>query len=108
MPGDCHDVWQCLHADCRAVQRRERVATPLDDRRQRAREAFYDGSNSTDVHPNDLEAAIETATRVRVDDEQLAAFATAWHAAAQDGPPGTRRRAGLIAAFRAAGYEVEQ
>lgn len=72
---------------------------PLADRRQRAREAFQDASGLGDNgwHANDL--AIETATRVRVDDEIMHAYRMA---VLHDGA-----NAGVIAAFRAAGFEVE-
>lgn len=69
----------------------------LFDRRQRAREAFHD-TYTPDFDP--LEQAIETATRVRIDDAVYEAFVQ-----------GTRYstfRNGLIKAFRAAGFEVEE
>lgn len=83
--------------------------SPLEDRRQRAREAYYDGTEPGDVVTiQALDGAIETATRVRITDEAVAEFGQAWHNAPQDGPPGTRRRAALIAALRELGFEVEQ
>jgi hypothetical protein len=76
----------------------------LHDRRQRAREAGLDAtaglmsaSLTTGIA---LDEAIETATRVRIDDAVYEAFAQ-----------GTRYstfRNGLIEAFKAAGFEVEE
>lgn len=89
----------------------------LEDRRQRAREAFWDRlapprAGDTMPSPGEVQTAlengIETATRVKVTDEVINEFAYAWHGAPQDGPPGTRRRAGLTAALRALGFEVEE
>jgi hypothetical protein len=86
----------------------------LADRRQRAREAFHDtfaGEYSTTADA--LDATIETATRVRVTPEVLAAFGAARRVPSKTsrpigGTPHARRIAGLIAAFRAAGFEVEE
>lgn len=69
---------------------------PLVDRRQRAREAFLD-------YPDDdlsgaLDDAIETATRVKITPELLATM----------DPAVGNRETRLLAAFRAAGFEVEQ
>jgi hypothetical protein len=78
--------------------------TPLDDRRQRAREAYYDGVSLPESHePEQLEAAIETATRVRVDDDVVRAFDDD-----SDCSCVQCRRDALVAAFTAAGFEVEQ
>lgn len=53
----------------------ERCASPLDDRRQRAREAFYDGTEPGDVVTiRALDGAIETATRARITPEVVAKF----------------------------------
>jgi hypothetical protein len=85
------------------------TANELADRRQRAREAFYDSAGDVNNPADPLEAAIETATRVQITPEMIEAFGDAWHATQVSGAsrrPGDRRRAGLIAAFRAAGFEV--
>lgn len=72
--------------------------TPLDDRRQRACEAGQDAQDSCDCSwPNSLEAAIETATRVRITPEIRRAWRRAW-----------RGEGSLADVFRAAGFEVEE
>jgi len=80
----------------------------LADRRQRARETFWDdwGGQAMPGSPEALDAAIETATRVRVDDDILSAacFASGLHENLY-GPP---MRAALRAAFAAAGFEIEE
>jgi uncharacterized protein (DUF4415 family) len=79
----------------------------LHDRRQRACEAFADSCHVSyanadtidEVHAA-IDEAIETATRVRIDDAVYEAFVQ-----------GTRYstfRNGLIEAFKAAGFEVEE
>lgn len=82
-------------------------AAALADRRQRAREAYYDelsggsiesGTDPVDVFAEALDAAIETATRVRITPELLATM----------DPAIGNREARLRAAFEAAGFEVEQ
>ncbi len=71
----------------------------LEDRRQRAREAFYDrGYDEFQA----VEAAIETATRVRITPEILAAC----HEPSGYLLPAYIRDI-LRAAFEAAGFEVE-
>lgn len=85
---------------------------PVFDRRQRAREAGRDASldESLNVDPvAAVEAAIETATRAQVDRDVRAA---AWQAheartAPMEGPDDPEFVAMLIAAFEAAGFEVE-
>jgi hypothetical protein len=80
--------------------------SPLAERRQRAREAFHDASPVMDSDIIDqvhgaAEEAIETATRVRVTPEIIQAFVEA--------PDDPEDIAGPIeAAFRAAGFEVEE
>lgn len=70
----------------------------LDDRRQSAREAYHDEAGFT---REPIEVAIETATRVRIDHDVMVAFLTA--------PDDPDDIAGpLAAAFRAAGFEVEE
>ncbi len=83
----------------------------LFDRRQRALEAGHDAVGMFDQNPVSgvIEAAIETATRVRVD---RAVCAAAWDAhEAKTGPLEGVDDAEfvnvLIAAFEAAGFEVE-
>lgn len=79
----------------------------LDDRRQRAREAALDEpawNLATTDEVNRIGAAIETATRVKLDDAIV-------QAARPGVEPGsvmwTRTRAKLARAFAAAGFEVE-
>lgn len=74
----------------------------LEERRQRAREAGRDAYDAERdggaIFEDALEAAIEAATRVRITLELLAAM-----------DPGVgNRETRLIAAFRAAGFEVEE
>jgi hypothetical protein len=52
--------------------------------------------------------AVEVATTVKITDDVLSVFGRAWHAAPQDGPPGTRRRAALASALTALGFEVAE
>lgn len=87
------------------------MATPAElfDRRQRAREAAHDNVSRVSRCP-DVEAAIETATRVRVDKDVCAA---AWRAheartAPMEGTDDPEFVRMLIAAFEAAGFEVEE
>lgn len=91
-----------------------RVDAPLQARRQNAREAFDDvwggaGRLGSETWPERLqrarEEAIETATRVQVDEDVTAA------AEAAVGPLGLEPaevRVMLAAAFRAAGFEIEE
>ena len=81
----------------------------LADRRQAAREAAYDGLDSCEecgkIHAaGDVEAAIETATRVRVTDDIVEAAQNAFPVL-RDVAEGKRM---LEAAFAAAGFEVEE
>lgn len=70
----------------------------LEERRQRAREAGWDAASPDDyTEIPDIDVAIETATRVRITDEVMTAFART---------PGQLEDA-LAAAFRAAGFIVE-
>jgi hypothetical protein len=76
----------------------------LEDRRQRAREAFYDMQEVSDSDAA-LEQAIETATRVKVDNALVQAYrpgiepgSVMWH----------RVRNRLYRVFEAAGFEVEK
>jgi hypothetical protein len=80
----------------------------LDDRRQRAREAYYDryelGDNiGGSARKAAVRECIETATRVRIDDDVMRAASE--FSAAPEYDKGLYRM--LAAAFRAAGFEVE-
>jgi hypothetical protein len=82
---------------------------PLADRRQRAREASYDGVEPCEVcgkiHASgDVEAAIEAATRVKITEDVIAAAVEVGDLT--QGTKGAWRT--LAAAFRAAGFEVEE
>lgn len=91
----------------------------LNDRRQRAVESFQDEmTGRTDMFGTTTrderlvaarDAAIETATRVQITPEALAAGREAW--ARTDGDwsldPGPRETARLAASLRALGFEVE-
>ncbi len=70
----------------------------LEERRQRAREAYYDADGyDDDMHA--AEAAIETATRVKITPEIMrAAERVSLFSVSVEG---------IIAAFEAAGFEVE-
>lgn len=75
----------------------------LDERRQRAREAAYDAPNGP--ASGDIEPAIETATRVRITPEIITATLRSVDASPTAAP---RYRIAVTAAFRAAGFEVEE
>jgi hypothetical protein len=90
----------------------------LEERRQRAREAFDDqNSGAADMFgtatPADRlvqarESSIETATRVRIDGlATRAAMAAYAESTGYDMPSAQGMDAALAAAFRAAGFEVE-
>jgi hypothetical protein len=70
----------------------------LDDRRQAAREAAFDAATIPDG-PHWVDVAIETATRVRITDEIVAATGIV---------PKDLALAVLTIAFRAAGFETEE
>lgn len=81
------------------------TSNPLDERRQRAREAAHDENGDPyRVDRYAVEAAIETATRVKIDDEIIQAVRPGVE-------PGSvmwvRTRAKLARGFAAAGFEVE-
>lgn len=82
----------------------------LEDRRQQAREAAQDEHGQSEYYgaeaANAVEAAIETATRVRITPEILAAARLAAEGSWTE-EPGPRQVARLRAAFEAAGLEVE-
>ncbi|MFA9272612.1 MAG: hypothetical protein ACEQSX_18045 [Baekduiaceae bacterium] len=70
----------------------------IEDRRQRAREAYWD-SGSGRISGDQVGDAIETATRVRITPEIVAAVHR---------PDLLTDEDALRAAFTAAGFEVEQ
>lgn len=72
----------------------------LDDRRQIAREAYWDADGADRAASCD--AAIETATRVQISEDIIAAAGE--FAAAPGSTKGVYRM--LATAFRAAGFEV--
>jgi hypothetical protein len=76
----------------------------LLDRRQRAREAYWDDMRGLSMRTEGIEAAIETATRVRITEDVIAAAVEVGDLA--QGTKGAWRT--LAAAFRAAGFEVEE
>lgn len=88
------------------------MANELADRRQRAREAFYDSAGDVNNPADPLEAAIETATRVQITPEIVATtrqVATEqMHDPQAPTDPAERWKVILTAAFRAAGFEVEE
>lgn len=69
--------------------------TPQEERVQQAREV---GRETNGTRQNQIDAAVEVAVRVRITPELLATM----------DPAVGNREARLIAAFRAAGFEVEQ
>lgn len=77
----------------------------LIDRRQRAREAFWDASGGLMSGARDgIEQAIEVATRVQIDNEIMAAAVGSGLVPA--GMPREQQRRCLAVIFRAAGFEV--
>lgn len=86
---------------------------PIADRRQSAREAFWDSTLPT----RGVAAAIETATRVKITEDVVKAYGAARRkpgctcspqACPHGGHVNARRLAGLRAAFEAAGFEVTE
>jgi len=76
------------------------------DRWERARDAAYDAPGAAEAQLPNLDAAIETALRVRIDDEVLAAAVDSFNRDSID--TATELSVAVTAAFRAAGFEVEQ
>lgn len=75
----------------------------LEERRQRAREAFWDAV--VDVGAREAaEEAIETATRVKITEEAIEAFDIERNGSTDAG----NIRAGLAAALAELGFEVEE
>lgn len=81
----------------------DHAGVALAERRQRAREA---GQDTIGTRQHGIDVAVETATRVRVDNELMAASAASGLVPA--GMPREQQRRALTAIFRAAGFEVEQ
>lgn len=86
------------------------VESPLDERRQRAREAAHDEIGPNNVIRSDavraIEAAIETATRVRVRGGVYEAGFQAYDASGLTHSGAIMET--IIAVLRAAGFEVEE
>lgn len=105
---DAHDRHVGDHRRGCGVQRGSGVRVSdvgaLLDRRQRAREAYWDDMRGLSMRTQGIEAAIETATRVRVDDDIIEAAQNAFPVL-RDVAEG---KVMLTAAFRAAGFEVEE
>lgn len=76
------------------------MINPLEDRRQSAREAYWDDMRGLSMRTSGIEAAIETATRVRITPAIRDAMITTMTVSLGDW------EASLAAAFRAAGFEV--
>lgn len=83
------------------IERAEQAVAALADRRQRAREAFYDGmpARRTESVPAALAEAIEVATRVKITRDIVEAA----ELADDDGAAYVNV---IAAAFAAAGFEV--
>lgn len=75
------------------------------DRFERARDAAYDAPGAAEAQVPNVDAAIEAATRVRVTHEIETSML---HEVDRVGVQHGGIKAGLIAAFRAAGFEVEE
>ncbi len=78
----------------------------IEDRRQRAREAYFDIAHDQEDRSmgRDLQAAIETATRVTITPEAVEAFDIERNGSMDAG----NIPAGLAAALTALGFEVER
>lgn len=86
--------------------RRQRACeSAYDARSQRAREAYWDAHGLEDrMMGRDLQAAIETATRVQITPEAIEAFDVERNGSMDAGDIS----AGLAGALRELGFEVEQ
>lgn len=74
----------------------------IEDRRQRAREAFYDGMGAGDViESRAVEAAIEVATQVKITDEIRKAITEVEDAFGRE-----QYRTAVARVFETAGFEV--
>ena len=86
------------------IDRAAAAVAALTDRRQIAREAFYDRCDTGGMVNTAINEAIETATRVRITEDVIAAAVEVG-----DLTQGTKVACRtLAAAFRAAGFEVEE
>lgn len=96
--ANCRQIlWPDELCDC--------LGGPITERRQRAMEALRDAASAIRALPAEvdpIEVAIETATTVKMSHEIVMAFVN--H---PDGDP-DNIAGPLVAAFRAAGFEVEQ
>lgn len=92
------------------VQRAQQARRALADRRQGAREAFWDGVKDDTARA--LDEAVDTAVRVRVTDEILTAGYGAVAGQSVGGteffPPPRLMRVMVEAALAAAGFMVEE
>lgn len=83
----------------------------LHDRRRRACDAGYDAVGESQQYPanNCIEEAVETATRVRIDKAVLTAAWAAYkkRSGPMEGADDPDFEYVLVAAFEAAGFEVE-
>jgi len=110
-PGPARDLVEAVEGLDAEMKPAPASDDPLGDRRQLAREAYYDryelGDNiGGSARRAALRECIETATRVRITPEVVAvAEGEAGDSIEQD--PRWMNRA-LAAAFRAAGFEVEE
>lgn len=97
-------------SDCTRPEHGRSGVSPLEDRRQRAREAFYDGTELGDVVTiRALESAIETAIRVRITDEAVALVMGPLPRSFTVSPELLASNRGLLAdALRELGFEVEE
>lgn len=78
--------------------------SPLEERRQRAREAFHDTfAGEMNTTSDALDECIETATRVKITGELIDQLADVTYAGGFE-----TRRALVRAALEALGFEVEQ
>ena len=81
----------------------------IEARRDRAMTAYWASGgkyNDPDGHPDGAEAAVRVATRVQITPEIVVAFESKEQGRCCD--CGSNTPEGLRAAFRAAGFEVEQ
>lgn len=116
---EIHGTTQGRLADDRRVDDRGRgrsvlggadmdVTPEIVERRQRAREAFYDRVDMGGLgHVSQgLDEALETATRVQITPQIVVAFEDLDNERCCD--CGIKTAAGLAGVFRAAGFEVEE
>lgn len=89
---------------CEACKRlyMDRVVGPIDERRQRAREAFYDTLETTHAD-SAIDEAIATATRVKLTDDVVDRYG-----GDRFDPTGAARRMVMREVLAACGFEVEE